>query len=273
MMMSLLSACQALSLHAASGIVVVMFMNSLIAGGVAGAVTDISLHPIDTLKTRLQTGNLVRSTVMFQGCYNGIGAAVLASAPTAAIFFCTYDTLKELNILPQSGLGYGLAAGAANGCAALFRVPFEVIKQQSQASLNKNVSCIETLRHLLRTQGSRSLYNGLGATLTRDIPFSFIQFPIYEALKLYNGGSTCSPELAAVCGSVAGGTAAAITCPLDVVKTRRMLGSPSSSLISILKSEGIQPLFGGILPRISFTCIGGLVWFGTYEKTKTLLNK
>jgi len=51
---------------------------------------------------------------------------------------------------------------------------------------------------------------------------------MYEALKSqlsrrYLSGRRPSPGEAAVCGMIAGGTAAVATTPLDVVKTRVML--------------------------------------------------
>lgn len=245
-------------------------MNSFIAGAIAGAVCDISLHPIDTFKTRLQSANLLRHHSLFKGIYNGVGAVALGSAPSSAAFFYCYDKIKSSDILPRSGLGYAAAAGIADTASVLIRVPFEVIKQRTQASQGET-SSINTLRDLLKTRGPRSLFDGLGATLIRDVPFSFIQFPIYEALKLYAGGTECSPELAAVCGSIAGGIAAALTCPLDVVKTRRMLGESSVSVWSIYKDEGALSLFKGVGPRVMFISLGGLIWFGTYEKMKQLL--
>lgn len=60
------------------------------------------------------------------------------------------------------------------------------------------------------------------------LPFTSIQFPLYEALKSqmskrYLDGKRPSPGQAAICGSLAGGIAGAATTPLDVVKTRVML--------------------------------------------------
>lgn len=66
-----------------------------------------------------------------------------------------------------------------------------------------------------------------------QIPFTCIQFPLYERLKLVTAKQGLSlssvddlpARYAAACGSVAGGIAAAITTPLDVAKTRIMLST------------------------------------------------
>ena len=61
------------------------------------------------------------------------------------------------------------------------------------------------------------------------IPFTSLQFPMYEIFKhrlsylLYHKPSSLRPYEASLCGSAAGGIAAAITTPLDVLKTRVML--------------------------------------------------
>lgn len=78
-----------------------------------------------------------------------------------------------------------------------------------------------------QSEGIRNgIYRGFGSTLLREIPFSFIQFPIWEYLKANWTETTSLPltsAAVAVCGAIAGGIAAAITTPLDVAKTRIML--------------------------------------------------
>lgn len=74
----------------------------------------------------------------------------------------------------------------------------------------------------------QGLYRGFGSTVIREIPFSFIQLPILEYLKqVYsrklNNSEVLNSLQVANCGAVAGGIAAAVTTPLDVVKTRIML--------------------------------------------------
>jgi len=80
---------------------------------------------------------------------------------------------------------------------------------------------------------------------------------------------------AAVCGSIAGGTAAALTTPLDVLKTRVMLDlrnsseQPLPSLAARFKqiyiSEGMGALFAGVVPRTLWISAGGAVFLGVYE--------
>ena len=82
----------------------------------------------------------------------------------------------------------------------ILRVPFEVIKQRSQANRHKTSLLIlrETIsgevsrlaasivvsHDLLFAQGPRGLYRGYFSTIAREVPFSFIQYPLWEFLKV-----------------------------------------------------------------------------------------
>lgn len=133
------------------------------------------------------------------------------------------------------------------------------------------------------------------STLLAQIPFTCIQFPLYERLKLLllERHRLSVPEAtsvpayqAALVGSVSGGIAAAASTPLDVVKTRLMLAergqaaellgsSPASSsgvnqrflptLSHIYRNEGTQGLFKGVVPRTIWISIGGAVFLGSFE--------
>ena len=73
----------------------------------------------------------------------------------------------------------------------------------------------------------------------RQIPFTSIQFPLYEILKVQlrtrmDGQRQLYAHEAAACGSIAGAVAAAATTPLDVLKTRVMLDMRVCSFICLL---------------------------------------
>lgn len=109
--------------------------------------------------------------------------------------------------------------------ACLVRVPTENIKQKMQAGLHGSVR--STVTSILKTNGPFGFYAGFMTTVVREIPFSLIQFPIYEFLKITwakRRDRGLESYEAAACGSVSGAIAAASTTPIDVVKTRIMLG-------------------------------------------------
>lgn len=135
--------------------------------------------------------------------------------------------------------------------ACLIRVPVELAKQRRQALANR--SALEILVKEYRRNGLfNGIYKGFGTTILREIPFSFIQFPLWEYFKLnWTGftGTELNSASVAVCGALAGGIAAAITTPLDVVKTRVMLSEESlqnqPNILAIAKSIFREKGVGG----------------------------
>ena len=283
------------------------FLTSLLAGGLAGTSVDLALFPIDTLKTRLQSPYGFLAAGGFRGVYRGVLVAAIGSAPGAALFFSTYETMKPIissqlrgggNEIVSAAPTHMISASIGECAACLIRVPTEVIKSKMQTNAIGSSSLSSTIRTVLSERDGRAvgsnvlggLYRGLGITLMREVPFAFIQFPIYERLKLewkktksrHDDGLVveCSPIQAAACGSIAGGIAAAITCPLDVIKTRLMLGTDKLGVPylgvgdvvqRLAKEEGKAIFFSGIQPRVMWISIGGFVFFGAYETYRSFL--
>jgi hypothetical protein len=85
----------------------------------AGTSVDLLFFPIDTVKTRLQSAQGFAKAGGCTGIYKGVGSVIVGSAPggafrfspslypreftdtsLAAIFFVTYDTLKQTLPIP-----------------------------------------------------------------------------------------------------------------------------------------------------------------------------
>jgi len=263
------------------------FKSALVAGAAAGLAVDISLFPLDTIKTRLQSEKGFIKSGGFRGIYSGLFSAAIGSAPTSAVFFLTYESSKSLFNQTFKGkksesFGHMLAASMGEVSACLIRVPVEVVKQRTQAQESR--SSIATFKKTLSTEGMKGFYRGYFSTVIREIPFSAIQFPMWEYLKSkvsqYNEKPITASQ-SALCGAVSGGISAGITTPLDVAKTRIMLAKKGSelasgSILTALKhvhaQNGVKGLFAGLGPRMMWISIGGSIFLGVYEKVKIIIS-
>ncbi|XP_058119434.1 S-adenosylmethionine mitochondrial carrier protein homolog [Anopheles ziemanni] len=267
-----------------------LYWSSLISGGVAGLVVDVVLFPIDTIKTRLQSERGFVASGGFRGVYKGLAPTAAGSAPTSALFFCTYESMKahlrQYATPAQLPYVHMASAAAAEIVACLIRVPIEIAKQRRQALLHKgNTSSLEILYGALRKEGLRKgLYRGFGTTVMRDVPFSLIQFPLWEYFKQQwpeVTGTALTPLSVALCGAISGGIAAGLTTPLDVAKTRIMLAEQGESmrmggmgriLRGIYRDRGIRGVFAGFVPRVTWITLGGAIFFGMYDLTLRFLD-
>ncbi|KAF1357363.1 mitochondrial carrier, partial [Lizonia empirigonia] len=274
------------------------------AGGLAGITTDLCLYPLDTLKTRLQSSAGLAASGGFNSIYRGVSSTILGSVPSATLFFVTYDSVKRDLAQRESGC-YGIegkprtqadngsggasmhivAASLGEIAACAVRVPAEVIKQRTQTG--QHPSSRAALMYVFNQQNAygvrqvlRELYRGWSITITREIPFAAIQFPLWEAMKKQRQSQKKQGKISAIesglLGSMAGAVAAGTTTPLDLLKTRMMLAKekqPLSAMLStILKESGPQALFAGIGPRIMSVSTGGAIFLGSYQWVSNMLE-
>uniref|UniRef100_A0ABI7W5Y9 Mitochondrial S-adenosylmethionine carrier protein n=1 Tax=Felis catus TaxID=9685 RepID=A0ABI7W5Y9_FELCA len=165
--------------------------------------------------------------------------------------------------------------------ACLIRVPSEVVKQRAQVSSSSRT--FQIFSNVLYQEGIRGLYRGYTSTVLREIPFSLVQFPLWESLKAlwsWRQDHVVDCWQSAVCGAFAGGFAAVVTTPLDVAKTRIMLakvgsstasGNVLSALHGVWQTQGLAGLFAGVFPRTAAISLGGFIFLGAYDQTRSLL--
>lgn len=179
--------------------------------------------------------------------------AFLTRFPTAGAFFTTYEGVKSLlthhnpaigstnkrPLLPQPII-YGLASSLGELVSCAILTPAEVIKQNAQmvdTSSSGRTSTGATMATLRRFRSNPlALWRGYTALAGRNLPFTALQFPMFERLKEAlkkqrerSGKRTGSLEesglITAISAGTAGSIAAVITTPIDVIKTRIMLSA------------------------------------------------
>ncbi|XP_077626721.1 mitochondrial S-adenosylmethionine carrier protein isoform X2 [Crocuta crocuta] len=246
------------------------FTASLVAGGIAGISVDLILYPLDTIKTRLQSPQGFNKAGGFRGIYAGVPSAAIGSFPNAAAFFITYEYVKWFLHNDSSSylmpVKHMLAASAGEVVACLIRVPSEVVKQRTQVSASSRT--FQIFSNILYQEGIQGLYRGYTSTVLREALWSWRQDHVVDCWQ------------SAVCGAFAGGFAAVVTTPLDVAKTRIMLakagsstagGNVLSALHGVWRTQGLRGLFAGVFPRMAAISLGGFIFLGAYDQTRSLL--
>ena len=184
----------------------------LLAGGISRGISVSIVYPLDTIKSRLQYSKTTGS--VYTSLYRGYLYTVITQANYGMLVFGTYEMMKK----------YGNYGNILNACfsdivGSIFLCPCEVMKQNIQIGRYKSIY------HAMNNMNIGMLYKGYTGLLARDLPFRTIQLPLYDYLKDRQNN-------ACVNGAVAGMTAAAITNPVDVIKTQMMCNVSNASNVS-----------------------------------------
>lgn len=229
-----------------------------VAGAIAAFTVDLIVYPLDTIKTRLQSTDYQKrfangngrgpNRALFRGVYQGVGSVVIATLPSSGAFFTTYEGMKWVfdRQIPNSNgkrqiptpILHAAASGMAELVSCAILTPAEVIKQNAQMVDNSNTNRPRTNATIETIKCFRSkplaLWRGYTALAGRNLPFTALQFPMFErirqSIKQYRDDRGLSTNtifegaiITATSAGLGGSVAAVITTPVDVVKTRIML--------------------------------------------------
>ncbi|KAH6718989.1 mitochondrial carrier protein-like protein [Leptodontidium sp. MPI-SDFR-AT-0119] len=227
------------------------------------------VYPLDTLKTRFQSPdykkiyydaskNAFNRKLLLRGLYQGIGNIVLITIPSSGAFFTTYEAVKTgltkvvtsssgNAVIPQP-IVHSAASAIAELVSCFILTPAEVLKQNAQvirrpAGSSASKTAFQpsvTLQALRQFNKPSQLFRGYTALAAHNLPFTAMQFPMFEHLKesikahrkekgIFTGGLMETALVTAVSAGSAGSVAAVITTPVDVVKTRIMLSAAAEN--------------------------------------------
>ena len=263
----------------------------IINGSLGGALGVYVVYPVDMAKTRIQnerTGyykglfDCIQKTYKSEGLislYKGSTLNAVLMAPETAIKmtvndFCRRKLKEEDGSITVTREIF--AGGCAGVCQSFVTTPMELIKIQMQdhgrtkASLQNSFTGISTaspppalkmIKNIV-TSEEFSFYKGGSPTIFRNIVFAMIYFPLFANLNSLGSSSQQLNKdvwMNLTNGFVSASVSAALTTPMDVVKTRMQTltkgageetyNGMGEAYYKILKAEGVPALFKGLVGR------------------------
>lgn len=195
--------------------------------------------------------------------------------------------LKPSDVPPPLGVKMA-SAGAAACIADIVTFPLDTAKVRLQ--IQGEQKAVEGIRYrgvfgtistMIRTEGPRSLYNGLVAGLQRQLCFASIRIGLYDNVKdFYTGGKDNANVLIRIlAGCTTGAMAVSFAQPTDVVKVRfqaqmnldgvaRRYKGTMQAYKHIFQNEGMRGLWKGTLPNITRNALVNCTELVTYDLIK-----
>uniref|UniRef100_G1NNC3 Mitochondrial dicarboxylate carrier n=1 Tax=Meleagris gallopavo TaxID=9103 RepID=G1NNC3_MELGA len=127
---------------------------------------------------------------------------------------------------------------------------------------------------VVRTDGVLALYNGLSASLCRQMTYSLTRFAIYETARDHLGrGSQGPPPFyqKVLLGAVGGFTGGFVGTPADMVNVRMQNDVKQPGCARPLSAEGLKKLFSGATMASSRGALVTVGQLSCYDQAKQLV--
>jgi len=283
----------------------------LTAGGSAGCVEVLLMHPLDLIKTRLQlqglarpgdpahytgVGDCVRKMWKQEGIrsfWKGILPPVLVETPKRGWKFFTFEQFQKVFLFGReapSPLTFSLAGLAAGVTEAVLVNPAEVVKvslQSNRSHQSQAPSTWSVAREIVRKEGlgrEGLLGKGITATMARNGYFNMVYFGFYHSVKgLVPPREDPGLEFLrkVLIGLTAGTLGCCVNIPFDVAKSRIQGPQPpgvpryqgtARTVARVYREEGFLALYKGLVPKIMRLGPGGAIMLLVYEAMTDYLN-
>jgi solute carrier family 25 protein 38 len=183
---------------------------NLTTGAIARASAGFVLMPMTVIKVRYESnlyayqsvlgaGKDILRTEGLKGFFSGFGATAIRDAPYAGLYVLFYEQFKKrLSLLAQkvpvagelsvgmkgstsASINFGSGMLAA-GLATAITNPFDAIKTRIQLQPNSYRNMLHAGRRMVRNDGIKSLFDGLGLRMGRKAMSSALAWTVYEEL-------------------------------------------------------------------------------------------
>ena len=247
----------------------------LLPGIVHGVVLTYTSHPMDTVKTRLQTGmysstrDCMRNTFKqegIRGLYRGASMPLLGNL-SKAYQFTMFERLKGNGVNPF------LSGTISSVCGSMTGNPMQVIKVNMQATTEKSYSgIVPFVKTHYRKHGFMGFYRGLGANVMKDATFGGMFFGCYGVIRdklpntpLYNIVSASSSSF--LCWTM--------LMPIDYLKTQLQNNGHNETATQIIRNSirnrGIRSLWTGYVPAVIRMVPISAITMGIYEYVRRII--
>lgn len=267
---------------------------NMTAGAIAGVLEHCVMYPLDSVKTRMQSLspvsagfnisatflNMIKNEGIFRPI-RGVTAVVAGAGPAHALYFGSYEMSKELlsEFTTYNNLNYMTSAVIATLIHDAVSNPTEVIKQRLQMYNSPYKSVIACMKGVYKNEGPKAFYRSYATQLIMNIPHQTIHFMTYEFFQnMLNHERKYNPPVHVVAGGAAGACAAAITTPLDVVKTllntqeTGFTRGMAEAVKQIYSVAGAGGFFRGMTARVLYSMPATAICWSTYEFFKYYLG-
>lgn len=275
-------------------------LQSLIAGGFAGATEACITYPFEYAKTRSQLKatsgvafstspiHLLRDAIRTEGLsslYTGCTALALGTALKAGVRFMTFDAIKSHltdpqtgTLSPTNGVLAGTAAGAVESLIAV--TPTERIKTAliDDAKGSKRFrSTFHGVNLLLREQGIQGLYRGLVSTTAKQCATSAVRMGAYNAMRSQYSSANRKAGVVETfaMGALAGIITVYATQPLDTIKTRSQSARGEKlipAIVGVWREGGLRGYWKGSTMRLGRLVLSGGIVFAVYEQIANVMR-
>jgi solute carrier family 25 carnitine/acylcarnitine transporter 20/29 len=204
----------------------------LVHGCIGGFVGTLFSHPIDTVKTRVQSKIALRDAIGIKKFFSGLKWPIILVPIEKSIVFGVSQKSKEIGIT-------SFWSGAIAGVVSTFIVtPMEYLKINIQKGVAMKIT----------NMSIKQMYSGLIPTIFRESPGYAIYISTYDNLTYrYNPEKT--PIKSFILGGITGLASWLVIYPTDLVKTRVQDKHNTLNVLEITKSIYNSGNHKGVLRR------------------------